>query len=104
MARCQAFTLSYLADLIAVPFALRVPAGFDAESPNGLDRRWTCPNVATGQKRQHVAYCSATELTKQPLLKGQWRFDRLLCIGAPGIGRRGRTAGALRKVTCEETC
>jgi hypothetical protein len=51
-----------------------------------------------------VAYCSATELTKQPLLKGQWRFGRLLCIGAPEMGRRGRAAGALRKVTREETC
>jgi len=35
--------------------------------------------------RQNVASCVAANLQKQPLLKGQWCFGRLLCIGAADI-------------------
>ena len=68
MGRLQAFTLLNLADLIAAPFALRMLAEFDAESP-GRMRRSTC----RWGKRARTTPCRLLQRNrpaKQPLLRG----------------------------------
>src|SRR5258708_15009870 len=54
----------------------------------------------TGRQRpsgQNVAFCGAAKFVKWPLLKGQWRFGRLLCIGAAGIQGSGRVVRSPQK-------
>jgi hypothetical protein len=55
-------------------------------SPWRTNVHQTGPSCLAGQ---NVAFCNAAKFTKWPLLKGQWRFVRLLCIGAAGNKVRG---------------
>src|ERR1700681_4082216 len=49
----------------------------------------------TGRPTVHVA---SQQMRKHSLLKGQWRFGRLLCIGAAGMqGRERRQVRAPQK-------
>src|SRR5260370_554755 len=48
------------------------------------------PTQAGEVKCAALRFCVATKPKKQPLLKGQWRSGRLLCIGAAGSKKWGR--------------
>jgi hypothetical protein len=68
---------------------------------------WRTMVRQTGRQRlngQNVAFCGAAKFVKWPLLKGQWRFGRLLCIGAAGIQGSGRVVRSPQRNTREETC
>jgi hypothetical protein len=70
---------------------------------DGLMEAFGESNRLRERSRRHFASHNAT---KRPLLKGQWQFRLLLCIGAAGIdiGAAPLARECLAKITREGTC
>jgi hypothetical protein len=56
------------------------------------------PAQEQGRAREDMFHFALQQRLKQPLLKGQWHFIRLLCIGAAGMqGWEQRSTRASQK-------
>jgi hypothetical protein len=83
-----AFALSNLKALIRHRLRRRCRPG---SAPTSLTRAPTFREMPHAT-RKHMPHCNKS--AKRPLLKGQWHFGRLLCIGAANI--QGRSAACAR--------
>ena len=79
-------------------FASGMPAGSAPKSLTPAASFRAMPQ-ATGN---NILHCNKS--AKQPLLKGQWHFGRLLCIGAANIQGRRAARARFEKFRREETC